>query len=115
MDLNLFDYSVEEIEAKILDVEKNKNDFIADLTEACITIQMLKLTNYDEYTIHKITTDLNHRIRILSDAIEQCNVLISIYKEYIETTLSYFNYGKPHEVYEKDAKILSIFKKEKGE
>ncbi len=108
--MKLFDYTIDEINEKIFELEKDKNNFIADLFETCSAIELLTLTKFDEFSIHRIYNELKERKKILSNAIMQCNSVISIYNEYIEAIKNYFNYNKPHEVYEEEAKILNISK-----
>lgn len=113
--LRLFDYTTDEIYKEIFELEKNKNNFIVDLTETCAAIELLKIADFDEFSTYKLNKELSYRKNFLVDTINYCDSLIKIYNEYIEFIQDYFNYGKPHIVYKEDAKILDIskYRKEK--
>lgn len=110
MKLKLFDYTIDEMYEKIFEIEKNKNDFIVDLTETCNAIELLKISNIDEFSIYKINKDLISRRKFLISMIKYFDSIIEIYYEYIEFIKDYFNYNKPHIVYNENAKILELSK-----
>ncbi len=110
MELKLFNYTIDEMYKKIFEVEKNKNDFISDLAETCNAIELLEISNVDEFNIYKIKKDLISRKKFLISMVKYFDSIIEIYYEYIEFIKDYFNCNKPHIVYNENAKILELSK-----